>query len=168
LIVAVVASENSIRRSGGGRLHEIGEFAPGLPQQRRETRLAQQILEAFPWNAAPTYLVRDNDRAYGQAFRRRLRTMGIRDRPISPRSPWQNPYVERLIGTLRRERLDHVLIYGERHLRRVLTLYSLYYNETRTHLGLGKDAPLRRSVQRSGTIVTTPILSGLHHRYARI
>jgi transposase InsO family protein len=130
--------------------------------------LAQQILEAFPWNAAPTYLVRDNDRAYGQAFTRRLRTMGIRDRPISPRSPWQNAYVERLIGTLRRECLDHVLIYGEWHLRRVLTLYSLYYNETRTHLGLGKDAPLRRSVQRSGTIVTTPILSGLHHRYARI
>src|SRR5436309_2868095 len=96
------------------------------------------------------------------------RTMGIRDRPISPRSPWQNAYVERLIATLRRECLDHVLIYGERHLRRVLTLYSLYYNETRTHLGLGKDAPLRRSVQRSGTIVTTPILSGLHHRYARI
>jgi len=130
--------------------------------------LAQQILEAFPWNAAPTYLVRDNDRSYGQAFTRRLRTMGIRDRPISPRSPWQNAYVERLIGTLRRECLDHILIYGEWHLRRVLTLYSLYYNETRTHLGLGKDAPLRRSVQRSGTIVTTPILSGLHHRYARI
>jgi hypothetical protein len=119
--------------------------------------LAQQIVEAFPWNAAPTYLVRDNDRAYGQAFTRRLRTMGIRDRPISPRSPWQNAYVERLIGTLRRECLDHILIYGERHLRRILTLYSLYYNETRTHLGLGKDAPLRRSVQRSGTIVTTPI-----------
>ncbi len=94
--------------------------------------------------------------------------MGIRDRPISPRSPWQNAYVERLIGTLRRECLDHVLIYGERHLRRILTLYSLYYNETRTHLGLGKDAPLRRSVQRSGTIIVTPILSGLHHRYARI
>ena len=121
--------------------------------------LAQQILEAFPWNAAPTYLVRDNDRAYGQAFTRRLRTMGIRDRPISQRSPWQNAYVERLIGILRRECLDHVLIYGERHLPRVLTLYSLYYNETRTHLG---------SVQRSGTIIVTPILSGLHHRYARI
>ena len=76
--------------------------------------------------------------------------------------------IERLIGTLRRDCLDHVLIFGERHLRRVLTLYSRYYNETRTHLGLGKDAPLRRAVQRSGTIVTTPILSGLHHRYARI
>ena len=81
--------------------------------------LAQQIVEAFPWSTAPTYLVRDNDRAYGQAFTRRLRTMGIRDRPISPRSPWQNPYVERLIGTVRRECLDHVLIFGERHLRRI-------------------------------------------------
>ena len=100
--------------------------------------------------------------AYGQAFTRRVRAMGIRDRPISPRSPWQNPYAERLIGTLRRDCLDHVLIFGERHLRRVLTLYSRYYNETRTHLGLGKDAPLPRAVQRSGTIVTTPILPGLH------
>jgi transposase InsO family protein len=117
---------------------------------------------------APTYLVRDNDGAYGRAFTNRVWTMGIRDRPISPRSPWQNPYVERLIGTLRRECLDHVLIYGERHLRRILTLYSLYYNEKRTHLGLAKDAPLRRPVQRSGTIMVTPILSGLHHRYARI
>ena len=130
--------------------------------------LAQQIVEAFPWGTAPTYLVRDNDRAYGQAFTSRVRTMGIRDRPISPRSPWQNAYVERLIGTLRRECSDHVLIYGERHLRRILTLYSLYYNETRTHLGLGNDTPLRRSVQRSGTIIVKPILSGLHHRYARI
>jgi len=91
-----------------------------------------------------------------------------RDRAISPRSPWQNPYVERLIGTLRRDCLDHVSIFGERHLHRVLTLYSLYYNETRTHLGLAKDGPLRRAVQRSGTIMATPILSGLHHRYARI
>ena len=129
--------------------------------------LAQQIVEAFPWDTAPTYLVRDNDGAYGQAFTRRVRAMGIRDRPIFPRSPWQNPYAEHLIGALRRDCLDHVLIFGERHLRRVLTLYSRYYNQTRTHLGLGKDAPLRRAVQRSGTIVTTPILSGLHHRYAR-
>ena len=109
--------------------------------------LAQQIVEAFPWDTAPTYLVRDNDGAYGQAFTSRIRAMGIRDRPISPRSPWQNPYVERLIGTLRRDCLDHVLIFGERHLRRILTLYSLYYNETRTHLGLGKDAPLGRPME---------------------
>ena len=125
-------------------------------------------MEAFPWGTAPTYLVRDNDGAYGRAFTDRVRTMRIRDRPISPRSPWQNPYVERLIGTLRRECLDRVLIYGEQHLRRILTLYSDYYNESRTHLGLGKDAPLGRCIERSGTIVTTPILSGLHHRYARI
>jgi transposase InsO family protein len=130
--------------------------------------LAQQIAEAFPWDTAPRYLIRDNDAAYGQAFTNRVRRMGIRDRPIAPRSPWQNPYVERLIGTLRRECLDHVLIFGERHLHRVLTLYALYYNDTRTHLGLAKDAPRRRAVQRSGPIVTTPILCGLHHHYARI
>jgi transposase InsO family protein len=130
--------------------------------------LAQQIVEAFPWDTAPAYLVRDNDGAYGQAFRRRVRTMGIRDRPTSPRSPWQNPYVERLIGTLRRNCLDHVLIFGARHLRRILTAYSHYYNETRTHLSLDKDAPLGRAVQRSGAIVALPILSGLHHCYARI
>jgi transposase InsO family protein len=130
--------------------------------------VAQQITEAFPWNTAPMYLVRDNDGAYGQAFRRRLRAMGIRDRPTSPRSPWQNPYAERVIGTLRRECLDHVLILGERHLLRILSLYSTYYNRTRTHLGLGKDAPLRRAVQRSGTITAIPILAGLHHHYARI
>src|SRR5262249_51933363 len=104
-------------------------------------RLAQQLVGAFPWSTAPRYLGGDNDRVYGQAFTNRVRAMGIRDRPISPRSPWQNPYAERLIGTLRRDCLDHVLIFGERHLRGVLTLYSLYYNEARTHLGLGKDAP---------------------------
>ena len=86
--------------------------------------LAQQIIEAFPWETAPTYLVRDNDGAYGQIFRRRVRAMGIRDRPISLRSPWQNPYAERLIGTLRRDCLDHVVIFGARHLQRVLTGYS--------------------------------------------
>ena len=82
--------------------------------------LARQIVEAFPWETTPTYLVRDNDGAYGPTFRRRVRAMGIRDRPISPRSPWQNPYAERLIGTLRRDCLDHVLVFGARHLRRVL------------------------------------------------
>ena len=128
--------------------------------------LAQQIVEAFPWETAPTFLIRDNDGAYGQFFRNRLRSMGIRDRPTAPRSPWQNAYVERLIGTLRRECLDHVLIFGERHLRRVLTSYSVYYNETRT-LGLDKDTPLSRPVQRSGAIVGVPILSGLHHHYSR-
>jgi transposase InsO family protein len=130
--------------------------------------LAQQIVDVFPWNTAPTYLVRDNDRVYEQAFTTRIRRMSIRDRPISPRSPWQNPYTERLIGTLRRDCLDHVLILGEWHLLRILSLYSSYYNESRTHLGLYKYTPLGRTVQGIGTIIATPVLSGLHHRYARI
>jgi Integrase core domain len=91
---------------------------------------------------APIYLICDNDGVYGQIFTARLRAIGIQDRPISPKSPWQNAYVERLIGTLRRDCLDHVLIFGEPNLRRVLTAYSIYYNEMRTHLGLSKDAPL--------------------------
>ena len=119
--------------------------------------LARQIVEAFPWDTAPTYLVRDNDRAYGQVFTRRVRAMGIRDRPISPGSPWQNPYVERLIGSVRRDCLDHLLIFGEQHLRRVLTAYSHYYNETRTHLGLGKDAPNGRPVQQLGFVFAVPL-----------
>src|SRR6266536_3184107 len=129
---------------------------------------ARQITEAFPWASAPTYLVRDNDRAYGHVFTFRLRAMGIRDRPISPRSPWQNPYVERLIGTVRRECLDRVLVFGEAHLRQILSSYAAYYNEVRTHLALGKDAPAGRAVQRSGAIVAIPILCGLHHHYVRI
>ena len=130
--------------------------------------LAQQITEAFPWNSAPAYLVRDNDRAFGHVFTSRVRAMGIRDRPISPGSPWQNGCVERLIGTLRRECLDQTLIFGEGHLRRVLSAYAAYYNQARTHLALGKDAPLHRAVQRSGDIATIPILAGLHHQYVRI
>src|SRR6202521_5200452 len=130
--------------------------------------LARQITEAFPWASAPSYLVRDNDGAYGHVFSRRVMAMGIRDRPISPRSPWQNGHVERLIGTMRRECLDRTLIFGEAHLRQILTLYASYYNESRTHLSLHKDAPLGRAVQRYGTIAATPVLSGLHHRYARI
>jgi transposase InsO family protein len=130
--------------------------------------LARQITEAFPWASAPAYLVRDNDRVYGNVFRSRVRAMGIRDRPISPGSPWQNPYVERLIGTVRRECLDRVLVFGEAHLRRILSSYAAYYNEVRTHLALGKDAPLGRAVQRTGVIVAIPILSGLHHHYVRI
>jgi transposase InsO family protein len=130
--------------------------------------LARQITEAFPWASAPTYLLRDNDRAYGHAFSRRVMAMGIRDRPISPRSPWQNGHMERLIGTLRRECLDRMLIFGEAHLRQILTTYACYYNNSRTHLSLHKDTPLGRTVQRYGNIAATPVLSGLHHRYARI
>ncbi|MGC2452602.1 MAG: transposase, partial [Pseudolabrys sp.] len=117
---------------------------------------------------SPSYLVRDNDRAYGHVFTFRVGAMGIRDRPISPASPWQNGYAERLIGTLRRECLDQVVIFGEAHLRRILSAYAAYYNQVRTHLALQKDAPFHRTAQRSGTIVAIPILAGLHHEYARI
>jgi transposase InsO family protein len=96
--------------------------------------LARQITEAFPWASAPAYLVRDNDRAFGHVFTSRVRAMGIRDRPISPGSPWQNGYAERLIGTLRRECLDRVVIFSEMHLRRILCAYAAYYNQARTHL----------------------------------
>jgi transposase InsO family protein len=126
--------------------------------------LAQQITEASPWTSAPAYLVRDNDHAYGHIFTSRVRVMGIRDRPISPKSPGQNGIAERLIGTVRRECLDSILIFGESHLRRALASYAVYYNQTRTHLALQKDAPLRRAVQRSGAIVAIPILAGLHHQ----
>ena len=130
--------------------------------------LARQMTEAFPWASAPAYLVRDNDRAYGRAFTTRVTAMGIRDRPISPHSPWQNGIAERLIGTLRRECLDHVVVFGERHLRRVLFAYAAYYNQTRPHRSLQKDTPLRRAVQRIGEVAVIPVLGGLHHQYVRI
>jgi transposase InsO family protein len=130
--------------------------------------LARQITEAFPWTSAPSYLVRDNDRAYGHVFTSRVGAMGIRDRPISPGSPWQNGHAERLIGTLRRECLDQVVIFGEAHLRRILSAYATYYNQARTHLALQKDAPFHRTAQRSGTIVAIRILAGLHHKYVRM
>jgi hypothetical protein len=97
-----------------------------------------------------------------------VRAMGIRDRPISPGSPWRNGCAERLIGTLRRECLDQMLIFGEGHLRRALSAYAAYYNQARTHLALQKDAPSHRAVQRSGAIVAIPILAGLHHQYVRM
>ncbi len=129
---------------------------------------SNQVTEAFPWDTAPTFFIRDNDGAYGEVFTRRLRAMGIRDRLISPRSPWQNGYVERVIGSIRRECLDHVIIWSEVHLRRVLREYTLYYNATRTHLGLDKDAPNRRPIRSCGTIIASAVLGGLHHQYCRI
>ena len=130
--------------------------------------LARQITEAFPWDTAPKYLIRDNDRAFGAVFKARVRVMGIRDRPTSFRSPWQNGLVERLIGSARHECMDHVIVLNEDHLRRILSKYASYYNEVRTHLSLGKDAPCTRPIERFGDIIAQPILGGLHHRYARI
>ena len=133
--------------------------------------IARQVSEACGWEPVPDYLVRDRvrdrDRVYGEAFTRRIRAMGIRDRPTAPRSRWQNGYVERLIGSIRRECLDHVIVLGERHLRHVLGAYQQYYNGTRTHLALAKDSPLTRSVQAIGSILPLPILGGLHHHYVR-
>jgi transposase InsO family protein len=114
--------------------------------------IANQLTEACGWDQVPRYLIRDRDRAYGEVFIRRLRSMGIRDRPASPRSPWQNGFAERLIGSIRRECLDHVVVSGERHLRHVLLLYLNYYNETRTHLSLDKDSPLRVLLRGQGVL----------------
>ena len=128
--------------------------------------VARQLTEAFPWDEAPHYMIRDRDRIYGSVVTRRLRAMGIRDKPTAPASPWQNGFAERLIGSIRRECVDHVVIWGEAHLRRVLKSYSDYYNGVRTHRSLNKDAPVSRPVQRTGVISSRAILGGLHHRYA--
>ena len=130
--------------------------------------LANQLTQAFGWERPLDYLIRDRDACYGNVFIRRIRSLGIRDHPISPRSPWQNGYAERLIGSIRRECLDHVVVFGERHLRHVLSCYIDYYNAARTHLSLDKDTPVQRAVQSIGRIQARPVLGGLHHQYARI
>ena len=130
--------------------------------------IARQLTEAFPWNEAPRYLIRDRDRIYGDVALRRIRAMGIRDKPIAPASPWQNGFAERLIGSIRRECLDHLVVLSEAHLRRILQAYARYYNKIRTHRSLDKDAPAFRRVQRIGTIASHAILGRLHHHYIRI
>jgi transposase InsO family protein len=130
--------------------------------------IARQLTEAFPWSTAPRYLVRDRDRIYGSIVPRRLRAMGIRDKPIAPASPWQNGFAERLIGSIRRECVDHIVVLGEAHLRRILESYARYYNDIRTHRSLDKDAPAFRPIQRIGNIASHAILSGLHHHYVRV
>jgi Integrase core domain len=130
--------------------------------------IARQLTDAFPWDEAPDYMIRDRDGCYGQAVTKRLAAMGIRDHPIALRSPWQNGHAERLIGSIRRECLDHIVVFGEAHLRRILASYAAYYNEVRTHLALDKDSPGRRPIQRLGQLVAQPILGGLHHQYCRM
>lgn len=130
---------------------------------------AQQIVEAFPWDSAPKYLLRDRDAIYGGEFRKRIHAMGIEQVLSAPRSPWQNPFVERLIGTLRRDCLDHVIALNECHLRRVIGRYLNYYHDWRTHLSLSMDAPNPRVVHRpdQGRVVAFPEVGGLHHHYER-
>ena len=130
--------------------------------------VARQITEAFPWDEAPRYLIRDRDRIYGSVVARRVRAIGIRDKPTAPAWPWQNGFAERLIGSIRREYVDHIIVLGEMHLRRILKSYADYYNGLRTHRSLNKDAPVSRLVQRAGVIRSRAILGGLHHRYARV
>jgi transposase InsO family protein len=129
--------------------------------------IAHQITDAFPWNETPDHLIRDRDASYGNAVTKRLAALGIRDHPTAVRSPWQNGHAERLIGSIRRECLDHIVVFGEAHLRRVLAIYTSYYNELRTHLSLSKDSPGYRPVQRYGQLAARPILGGLHHHYCR-
>ena len=130
--------------------------------------IANRVTEACCWEHAPRYLIRDRDGIYGEIFTRRLRSMEIRDRPTSARLPWQNGYAERLIGSIRRECVDHIVAFNERHLRHVLLSYMNYYNETRTHLSLNKDAPSWRAAETVGRVICRPIIGGLHHQYARI
>jgi putative transposase len=129
----------------------------------------QQIIDTFPEDSAPSYILRDRDHVYGHVFRQRVKGMGIGEVLTAPSSPWQNPFVERLIGSVRRECLDHILVLSEPHLRRILTAYFAYYHRARTHLSLHKDAPDVRPVEPpdAGRVVALPEVGGLHHRYVR-
>ena len=142
----------------------------GVTEHPTEAWLSRQVTEAFPWDTAPRYLLRDRDASYGGYFRKRIEVMGIKDVVTAPRSPWQNPYVERAIGSIRRECLDHIVIFNERHLRRVLSSYTDYYQRTRTHLSLDKDCPDSRPIQHCslGRVTAIPRVGGLHHHYERL
>jgi transposase InsO family protein len=130
---------------------------------------AQQIVDAFPWETAPRYLLRDRDSIYGAAFPSRVKNLGMEEVKSAPRSPWQNPYCERLIGSIRREVLEHVIVLNDRHLRRVLTAYLAYYHRFRTHLSLDMDCPHPRAVEppEVGKVRAQPEVGGLHHHYER-
>ncbi len=131
--------------------------------------LGQQIVNAFPWDIAPKFMIRDRDRAYGEEFSRRVRSLGIRTVTTAVRAPKMNCYVERLIGTIRRELFDHVIVLSERHARRLLREFQVWYNEDRVHLALEKDSPEHRPIESSemGEVISLPRLGGLHHRYSR-
>lgn len=132
--------------------------------------VAQRITEAFPWGSAPRYVIRDRDSVTGALVRARIKAMGIEEVVTAPRSPWQNPYVERMIGSIRRECLDHLIVVDERHLRRILASYLDYHHRSRTHLSLGKDSPVARPVEtaKAGKIIALPQVGGFHHRYERL
>lgn len=139
----------------------------GITEHPTAEWTSQQVVEAFSERDAMRYLVRDRDSIYGHEFRRRVQSLGIREVITAPRSPWQNAYAERLIGSIRRECLDHVVILSKRHLRRLLKSYFAYYHQSRTHLALAKDAPESRTVMSQGRIISIPQVGGLHRRYER-
>jgi putative transposase len=130
---------------------------------------AQQIVDAFPWDEAPRYLLRDRDAIYGTAFQSRVKNLGIEEIKIAPHSPWQNPYCERLIGSIRHDVLDQVIVLNDQHLRRILTAYISYYHRFRTHLSLDMDCPHSRTVEppEMGKVCALPDIGGLHHHYMR-
>jgi hypothetical protein len=130
--------------------------------------VAQQIIEAFPWDKVPKYLIRDRDGVYGNYFRNRVNGMGIKEVLIAPQSPWQNPFAERVIGSIRRDCLNHVIVLNERHLKRILKTYFSYYHCWRTHLSLDMDCPEPRTVQAKGKVREFPEVGGLHHHYERL
>jgi putative transposase len=141
----------------------------GVTEHPTEEWTMQQMREAFPWDQAPRYVLRDRDAIYGREFAAMTRDMGMEEVLTAPRSPWQNPFAERLVGSIRRECLDHVMVWNERSLRRTLQSYFAYYQRSRTHLALGKDAPESRAVEppEQGRVVAIPQVGGLHHRYQR-
>ena len=130
---------------------------------------AQQIIEAFPEDEAPRFLIRDQDGIYGRYFQVRVASMGVNEVVCSPRSPWQNPYAERVIGSIKSECLQHVIVINERHLKRILRSYLKYYHESRTHLSLDRNSPIKRDVEprEQGRVVAIPMVGRLHHRYRR-
>jgi transposase InsO family protein len=142
----------------------------GVTAHPTATWIKQQMTEAFPWDTAPRYMIRDRDSVYGLVVRARIKAMGIDEVVTAPRSPWQNPYAERVIGSIRRECLDHLIVLNERHLRRILVSYLDYYHRSRTHLALSKDSPLPRPIQpaQTGKVIAFPQVGGLHHRYERL
>jgi putative transposase len=141
----------------------------GVTEHPSQEWTTQQIREAFPWDQAPKYLLRDQDSIYGKDFAAITTGMGIEEVITAPRSPWQNPYVERLVGSIRRECLDHLIVWNQRSLRRTLQSYFDYYGHSRTHLALAKDAPQPRAVEKAeqGPVIAIPQVGGLHHRYQR-
>ena len=140
-----------------------------VTEQPTQERTMQQLREAFPWDQAPRYLPRDRDAIYGSEFAAITKGMGVEEVVTAPRAPWQNPFVERLVGSIRRECLDHIIVWNKRSLRRTLQSYFAYYERSRTHLALAKDTPEHRAVEQpeQGHVTAIPQVGGLHHRYLR-